>query len=161
MCVLSVFDLGLLFLDCRCFLLVGHLYFDFEYVVLLCRIFNFLWAKLFSFLAFGFTSRRNGLLCSKLWKHSSSEFILGWLKSLFSFFHMVTLVVQKPIVGASRHTQNIQISKVTGENEKCVFCFTEKTKQIFWPSQYFITFNSLIHLEFILSVKIRVGGNQF
>ena len=27
----------------------------------------------------------------------------------------------------SQHTQNIQINKVTGENEKCVFYFMEKT----------------------------------
>ena len=30
--------------------------------------------------------------------------------------------------GESRHTQNIQINKVIGENEKCVFYLTEKTK---------------------------------
>ena len=42
----------------------------------------------------------------------------------------------KPIAGDSRHTQNIQISTVIGENEKCVFCFMEKTKQTFWPTQY-------------------------
>ena len=28
----------------------------------------------------------------------------------------------------SQHTQNIQINKVIGENEKWVFYFTEKTK---------------------------------
>ena len=33
----------------------------------------------------------------------------------------------------SRHTQNIQINKVIGENEKCVHYFTEKTKWTFWP----------------------------
>ena len=32
-------------------------------------------------------------------------------------------------------TQNIQINKVTAENEKCVFYFTEKTIQTFWPTQ--------------------------
>ena len=35
----------------------------------------------------------------------------------------------------ARHTQNIQIKKVTGENEKCVFYFMEKTKRTFWPTQ--------------------------
>ena len=39
-------------------------------------------------------------------------------------------------VGDSQHTQNVQINKVTGENEKCVFYFTEKTKQTFWPTRY-------------------------
>ena len=34
-------------------------------------------------------------------------------------------------VGDSQHTQNIQINKVIGENEKCVFYFTEKSIHIF------------------------------
>ena len=34
-------------------------------------------------------------------------------------------------MGDIRHTQNIQINKAIGENEKCVFYFTEKTKQTF------------------------------
>ena len=38
-------------------------------------------------------------------------------------------------VGDSQPTQNIQINKVIGENEKCVFYFTEKTKWTFWPKQ--------------------------
>ena len=29
---------------------------------------------------------------------------------------------------------NIQINKVIGENEKCVFYFTEGTKRTFWPT---------------------------
>ena len=36
----------------------------------------------------------------------------------------------------SWHTQNIQINKVIGKNEKCVFYFMEKTKWTFWPTQY-------------------------
>ena len=39
-------------------------------------------------------------------------------------------------MGASRHTHSIQINKVIGENEKCVFYFTEKTKWTFWLAQY-------------------------
>ena len=39
-------------------------------------------------------------------------------------------------MGDSRHSQNIQINKVIGENEKCVFYFMEKTKWTFWPTQY-------------------------
>ena len=35
-----------------------------------------------------------------------------------------------------QHTQNIQINKVIGENEKYVFYFTEKTQQIFLPILY-------------------------
>ena len=42
-------------------------------------------------------------------------------------------------MGDSRHTQNIQINKVIGESEKCVFHFTEKTKWTFWPTEYNIT----------------------
>ena len=37
--------------------------------------------------------------------------------------------------GDSRHTQNIQINKVIGENEKRVFHITEKTRWTFWPTQ--------------------------
>ena len=37
--------------------------------------------------------------------------------------------------GDSRHTQNIQINTVIGENEKYVTYFMEKTKQTFWPTQ--------------------------
>ena len=40
-------------------------------------------------------------------------------------------------MGDNQHTQNIQINEVTGENEKCVFYFMEKTKWTFWPTQYF------------------------
>ena len=40
------------------------------------------------------------------------------------------------IVGDRRHTQNIQINNVTGENEKCVFYFMEKIKWTFWPIPY-------------------------
>ena len=39
-------------------------------------------------------------------------------------------------VGESWHTQNIQLNKVIGENEKCVFYFMEKTHKTFWPTQY-------------------------
>ena len=34
--------------------------------------------------------------------------------------------------------KNIQINKVLGEKEKCVFHFKEKTKRTFWPTQYFL-----------------------
>ena len=34
-------------------------------------------------------------------------------------------------MGDSQHTQNIQINKVIGENEKCVFYFTEKKTMCF------------------------------
>ena len=34
------------------------------------------------------------------------------------------------MAGDSRHTQNIQINKVIGENEKCVFYFMEKTLKV-------------------------------
>ena len=50
----------------------------------------------------------------------------GQLKLIAMFYH----------VGDSQHTQNIQINKVIGENEKCVFYFMEKTIWTFWPTQY-------------------------
>ena len=40
-------------------------------------------------------------------------------------------------MGDSRHSQNIQINKIIGENEKYVFYFMEKTKWAFWPTLYF------------------------
>ena len=45
--------------------------------------------------------------------------------------------------GDSQYTQNIEINKVIGKNEKCVFYFMEKTKQTVWPAQY-ISRTSLI-----------------
>ena len=36
----------------------------------------------------------------------------------------------------SWHTQNIQINKVIGENERCIFYFLEKNTHIFCPTQY-------------------------
>ena len=39
------------------------------------------------------------------------------------------------MTGDSRYTQNTQINKVIGENEKCVFYFMGKTKWTFWPTQ--------------------------
>ena len=40
-------------------------------------------------------------------------------------------------MGDSQHTQNIQISKVIGEKEKCVFYFTVKTWRLFCPAHYY------------------------
>ena len=48
--------------------------------------------------------------------------------------------------GDSEHTQNTQINKVIGENEKRIFYFMEKTKQTFWPIQYVLK----EHLLFML-----------
>ena len=39
-------------------------------------------------------------------------------------------------MGDSQHTQNIQINKVIGESERCVFYFIEKNRMAFWPTQY-------------------------
>ena len=41
----------------------------------------------------------------------------------------------KPIAGDSRHTQNVQINKVIGENEKCVFILWKILNGLFWPTQ--------------------------
>ena len=38
---------------------------------------------------------------------------------------------EKPIAGDSQPTQNIQINKVTGENEKCVLFYGKKLNQFF------------------------------
>ena len=58
---------------------------------------------------------------------------------------------QRYHVGESRHTQNIQINKVIGENEKCVFYFIENSKWIFLPTQYF---SASMNLP-ILSISYR------
>ena len=42
-------------------------------------------------------------------------------------YHMLDILNQ--------HIQNIQINKVNGENEKCVFYSMENTKQTFWATQ--------------------------
>ena len=39
-------------------------------------------------------------------------------------------------MGDSQHTQNIQINKVIGEDEKYIVFLMEKIKQAFWPNQY-------------------------
>ena len=41
-------------------------------------------------------------------------------------------------IGDSQHTKNIQVNKIIGVSEKCVFYFTEKSKQTFWPTQYHV-----------------------
>ena len=43
-------------------------------------------------------------------------------------------------MGDSQHTQNIQVNKVPGENEKCVFYFM-KNRRTFWPTQYNLCFS--------------------
>ena len=43
------------------------------------------------------------------------------------------------LTGDSKPTQNIQINKIIGENEKCVFYFVEKSKWTFWLTCYFYT----------------------
>ena len=55
-------------------------------------------------------------------------------------------------VGDSQHTQNMQINKVVGENEKCDYYFTEKTERPFWPTLYTWIWNSEEKYE--LQVKI-------
>ena len=44
---------------------------------------------------------------------------------------------QKPIAEDSRHTQNIQISEVIDENEKCIFYFMEKLNGFFGQPNMF------------------------
>ena len=40
-------------------------------------------------------------------------------------------------VGDDLHTQNIQVNKLIGENEKCIFYFKEQSIQTFWPTRYY------------------------
>ena len=52
-------------------------------------------------------------------------------------------------MGDSRHTPNIQIDKVIGENKKCVFYIMEKTKQTLWPTQYFLRVKGEVEDSFV------------
>ena len=45
---------------------------------------------------------------------------------------------QKPTAGDSQYTENIQLNKVIGESENCVFYIMDKTNQAFWPAQYIV-----------------------
>ena len=40
--------------------------------------------------------------------------------------------------GDGRHSQNVQINKVIGENENSIFLFYRKTARTFWPTRYSI-----------------------
>ena len=52
----------------------------------------------------------------------------------------IETLIENNQVGDSWHTQNIQINKVIGENEKknISFILQKKTKPTFWPTQYFM-----------------------
>ena len=58
--------------------------------------------------------------------------------------------------GDSQHIQNIEINKVIGENEKCVFYLMEKTKWTLWPTRYLVLKGicSKCDLFFVHSVNI-------
>ena len=47
----------------------------------------------------------------------------------------IEMLIENKQCWVSRHTQNTKINKVIGENEKCVFYFTENTEHTFWPTQ--------------------------
>ena len=64
-------------------------------------------------------------------------------------------------MGDSQHTQNIEINQVIGENEKCVFSLMGKTKQTFWPTQYFISFYEGRALESVFYHRQLVHEAQF
>ena len=57
---------------------------------------------------------------------------------------------EKPIAGDSQPTQNIQINKVTGENEKCVLFYGKKLNELLGqPSTFFkllLVYNSVQQL---------------
>ena len=63
----------------------------------------------------------------------------------------------------SQHIQNIQINKVTGENEKCVsFIFTEKAIETFWPTQYvLIICNSLLNRGMSNILRFQTNSTYF
>ena len=54
---------------------------------------------------------------------SNQNWDVNWEQSML--YHM----------GERGHTQNIQVNKFIGENEKCVFHFVEKTIWAIWPTQ--------------------------
>ena len=63
-------------------------------------------------------------------------------------------------MGDSHHTQNIQINKVIGENEKCVFNFTEKNhgdflaNPIFW-FKWWICWHLITPISLCILISLR------
>ena len=57
----------------------------------------------------------------------------------------------------SRHTQNIEISKVVGEMKKRVLYFTGKSKWIFLPTQYYILCINIYIEIYLLRVLLFVS----
>ena len=64
--------------------------------------------------------------------------------------------------GNSRHTQNIQINKVIGENENHVL-FYGKNKRTFWPTQYYFVLIKVffVHFSWINEFQHTKSNRQF
>ena len=75
-------------------------------------------------------------------------FAVGCLIHWNMFSSTPGLYPLEPIVGDSRHTWNVLINKVIGENEKCVFYFTEK-KNDFLANQILESFFPKMSLEIL------------
>ena len=78
------------------------------------------------------------------------HFTVGWARWSWHWWRRDINWEQSMLyhTGDSWHTQNIQNNKLIGENENFAFYFTEKTKQTFWPTQYY-------NMEYTLNIYIH------
>ena len=112
-------------------------------------------------------------VCKVSWYYWHFDQIILWYGAILCIGRCLAAPLAsthwKPTMGGSRHTQNIQISKVMGEDEKGVFYFMEKTKQTFWPTPYIYTHNTHSKAKLkryvVLEASLRtkrdiVGGSE-
>ena len=96
---------------------------------------------------------------SGLW--SAGDFSLddahGWVVQLKVIVIKLRHWEQCYHAGDSQHTQNIQMNKVTGENENVSFIFQKKTKWNFWPTLYKAFWGSFSDLGVIYNKGAIIG----
>ena len=64
----------------------------------------------------------------------------------------------KPIVGDSRHTQNIQINDVIGENEKCLLFYRKNPTDFLANSVFIVIYISFLIYQFLVSFHCFCGS---
>ena len=85
---------------------------------------------------------RNFLVPLTLWPNN--PLLWGCLRHWKLFSSAPGLYTLEANSGREQHTQHIQINTVIGENETCVFYFTDKKMEYtFWPTQYVLCSHTL------------------
>ena len=64
----------------------------------------------------------------------------------------------KPIVGDSRHTQNIQVNEVIGENEKCLLFYRKNPTDFLANSVFIVIYISFLIYQFLVSFHCFCGS---